>query len=155
MERTSCSMVFLHHSCVARDQEFLYLQDGQQHYLHFIICVVAHLRNHFFTKSETCVLVAMLVGLLDASCRINVPKVQGPSIFPVCLHEFHVRVGSSTTAKSVITIQFCRSLSRVVAVVARSDESAFVRPAIETGSFASIFSTSKLSDTSGSITIIR
>src|SRR4051794_21448046 len=109
----------------------------------------------------------MAVGLVEANCLINVPKVQGPLTLPVLSQKFHVRVGSSTTNVSVISMQFCRIKSRVVKAVVlfkmfvllkvlvlfkvlvlplevlvllrgtRSVDSAFVKLDIETVSFAS------------------
>src|SRR3954447_7851482 len=112
--------------------------------------------NQLFTKVERAASVAILVGLFEASCLIKVPKVHGPLTFPTWLQEFHVRDGSSTTFRLVISRLFCRIESSVVglvlvAVVAlvtivpgvafvavvvvvleRSVERAFVKPEIET-----------------------
>src|SRR3954469_11200778 len=84
----------------------------------FIICLVAHLFNQFFTKVETWASVAIRVGLAEASCLINVPKVQVPLTFPVCVQGFHVRVESSTTRRSVMKMELRLIFSTVVSVVA-------------------------------------
>src|SRR4051812_26267219 len=59
----------------------------------------------------------MAAGLLDASCLISVPNAQGPLTLPFCLQKFHVRVGSSTTNVSVMSMQFFRIRSTAAEVL--------------------------------------
>src|SRR5205085_8697079 len=71
-----------------------------------MVWVLSQLLSQFLMKSDNWASVAIWAGVLEASWRIRVPKVQGPLTVPFWVQEFQVRAGSSTTPRLVIMIQF-------------------------------------------------